>query len=135
MYIQITKIKNKNMNYFNTISQLIMMCCFVCISTSSFAKTKAKTKQDPIIVHAYDLQKQYSFSPNSMIEVQSISEKPILIHKVVINKGACLVLPDNKPVELYAYGQISKYMMGGGYTRNITAIEVYVDNSVIRFPK
>ena len=54
--------------------------------------------------------------------------------KVVVNRGACLVLPDNKITNLPSYGSRAEYLMGGCYARNITEIAVYLnDNKVVTF--
>ena len=108
---------------------------FLILLTSYSVTAYAKnTKPQLVVVNVADLQKQYSFSPNTEIEVQSVSNTPLAVHKVVINRGACLVLPDNKITNLPSYGSRAKYLMGGCYARNITEIAVYLnDNKVVTF--
>ena len=108
---------------------------FLILLTSYSVTAYAKnTKPQLVVVNVADLQKQYSFSPNTEIEVQSVSNTPLAVHKVVINRGACLVLPDNKIINLPSYGSKAEYLMGGCYARNITEIAVYLnDNKVVTF--
>ena len=100
-------------------------------SVTAYAKNK---KPQLVVVNVADLQKQYSFSPNTEIEVQSVSNAPLAVRKVVINRGACLVLPDNKIMNLPAYGSRAEYLMGGCSAKNITEIAVLLDdNRIVTF--
>ena len=91
----------------------------------------SKNKEKLVIVHVTDLPKQYSFSPNTSIEVQSVSDKPLNVKKVVVNRGACLALPDDRTKNLPSYGSRAEYLMGGCYAKHITEIAVYLDNNQV----
>ncbi len=108
---------------------------FLILLTSYSVTTYAENKKPQIVVvNVADIQKQFSTSPNTKIEVQSVSNAPISVKKVVVNRGACLVLPDNKIINLPSYGNKAEYLMGGCYARNITEIAVYLnDNKVVTF--
>ena len=107
------------------------------IFITSYAITAyAANKKEPqlIVINVADIQKQYSFSPNTKIEVQSVSNAPLAVQKVVINRGACLVLPDDKVVSLPTYGSRAEYLMGGCSAKNITEIAVLLDdNRIVTF--
>ena len=108
---------------------------FLILLTSYSVTTYAENKKPQlVVVNVADIQKQYSTSPNTKIEVQSVSNTPLAVQKVVVNRGACLVLPDNKIPNLPSYGSRAEYLMGGCYARNITEIAVYLnDNKVVTF--
>ena len=107
---------------------------FLILLTSYSVTTYAENKKPQLVVVNADIQKQYSTSPNTKIEVQSVSNTPLAVQKVVVNRGACLVLPDNKITNLPSYGSRAEYLMGGCYARNITEIAVYLnDNKVVTF--
>jgi hypothetical protein len=108
---------------------------FLILLTSYSVTTYAENKKPQlVVVNVADIQKQYSTSPNTKIEVQSVSNTPLAVQKVVVNRGACLVLPDNKITNLPSYGNKAEYLMGGCYARNITEIAVYLnDNKVVTF--
>ena len=113
------------------IKQLLLIFISSCALT-----TYAANKKEPqlVVVNVTDVQKQYSFSPNTKIEVQSVSNAPLAVRKVVINRGACLVLPDNKIMNLPAYGSRAEYLMGGCSEKNITEIAVLLDdNRIVTF--
>jgi hypothetical protein len=100
---------------------------FLILLTSYSVTTYAENKKPQlVVVNVADIQKQYSTSPNTKIEVQSVSNTPLAVQKVVVNRGACLVLPDNKITNLPSYGSRAEYLMGGCYARNITEIAVYL---------
>ena len=107
---------------------------FLILLTSYSVTTYAENKKPQlVVVNVADIQKQYSTSPNTKIEVQSVSNT-LAVQKVVVNRGACLVLPDNKITNLPSYGSRAEYLMGGCYARNITEIAVYLnDNKVVTF--
>ena len=107
---------------------------FLILLTSYSVTTYAENKKPQlVVVNVADIQKQYSTSPNTKIEVQSVSN-PLAVQKVVVNRGACLVLPDNKITNLPSYGSRAEYLMGGCYAKNITEIAVYLnDNKVVTF--
>ena len=51
--------------------------------------------------------------------------------KVVVNRGACLALPDDRTKNLPSYGSRAEYLMGGCYAKHITEIAVYLDNNQV----
>ena len=60
--------------------KFLKLIMFIILSACSVA-TYAKNKEKLVIVHVTDLPKQYSFSPNTSIEVQSVSDKPLNVKK------------------------------------------------------
>ena len=85
----------------STMIKRLSLIFLMSYSVTTYAESK---KPQLVIVNVADLQKQYSTSPNTKIEVQSVSNTPLAVQKVVVNRGACLVLPDNKITNLPSYG-------------------------------
>ena len=110
--------------------KFLKLIMFIILSACSVA-TYAKNKEKLVIVHVTDLPKQYSFSPNTSSEVQSVSDKPLNVKKVVVNRGACLALPNDRTKNLPSYGSRAEYLMGGCYAKHITEIAVYLDNNQV----
>ena len=100
----------------STMIKRLSLIFLMSYSVTTYAESK---KPQLVIVNVADLQKQYSTSPNTKIEVQSVSNTPLAVQKVVVNRGACLVLPDNKITNLPSYGSRAVYLMGGCYAKNI----------------
>lgn len=112
--------------------KFILLSLIFIYSTTSHAQNKKKPQL--IIVNVSDLPKPYSFSPNTKIEVQSVTNEPLAVRKVTINRGTCLVLPDDKITSLPTYGSRANYLMAGCYARNITEIVVHLnDNRAVTF--
>ena len=113
---------------------MIKRLSLILLTSYSVTTYAGNKKSQLVVVNVADIQKQYSTSPNTKIEVQSVSSTPISVKKVVVNRGACLVLPDNKITNLSSYGSRAEYLMGGCYARNITEIAVYLnENKVVTF--
>ena len=115
-------------------SMMIKRLFLILLASYSVTTYAENKKPQLVVVNVADIQKQYSTSPNTKIEVQSVSNTPLAVQKVVVNRGTCLVLPDNKITNLPSYGSRAEYLMGGCYARNITEIAVYLnDNKVVTF--
>ena len=59
---------------------------FLILLASYSVTTYAENKKKPqlVVVNVADIQKQYSTSPNTKIEVQSVSNTPLAVQKLLL---------------------------------------------------